>query len=116
MKEALREYKANIFRALAHPARVGIVEQLRFGELSVAELCQRLALEQANASQHLAVLRARHIVLTRKAGNQTFYRLRHETMGQLLDLLRAFFTENLEEALDVLRDAQAEESLERKSA
>jgi DNA-binding transcriptional ArsR family regulator len=116
MKELLREYKANIFRALAHPARVGIVEHLRFGELSVAELCERLSLEQANASQHLAVLRAIHIVQTRKAGNQTFYRLRHETMGQLLDLLRAFFAENLEEALGVLRDAQVEDVAERKSA
>jgi ArsR family transcriptional regulator len=113
MRNALREYKASIFQALSHPTRVGIVEHLRYGEMSVAQLCERLSVEQANASQHLAVLRNNRIVITRKEGNQVFYRLSHETMGKLLDLLRDFFSAHLEEAFEVLRDAKAEQVAER---
>jgi ArsR family transcriptional regulator len=112
MQNALRQYKARIFQALSHPTRVGMVEQLRDRELSVAQLCDYLSIEQANASQHLAVLRNNRMVLTRKEGNQVFYRLRCETMGRLLDVLREFFSSHLEEAFDVLRAAKAEESVE----
>jgi ArsR family transcriptional regulator len=108
MQNALRQYKAGIFQALSHPTRVGIVEQLRYGEMSVAQLCERLSVEQANASQHLAILRNHRIVMTRKEGNQVFYRLGHETMGKLLDLLREFFSSHLEEAFEVLHEVKAE--------
>ncbi len=56
MPDALRQFKADFFQALAHPTRIAIIEQLRDGELSAGTLIDRLKLEQANASQHLAVL------------------------------------------------------------
>ena len=64
MPDALRQFKANIFQALSHPTRIAIVEQLRDGELAAGEIIERLGLEQANASQHFAVLRAKNIVTT----------------------------------------------------
>jgi DNA-binding transcriptional ArsR family regulator len=112
MRQALRDYKARVFQALSHPTRVGIVEQLRYGEMSVAQLCEQLAIEQANASQHLAVLRNSRIVASRRDGNQVFYRLSHDTMGKLLDLLREFFSAHLDEALDVIRSARDEDRTE----
>jgi hypothetical protein len=69
-QESLRQFKAEFFQALAHPTRIAIVEQLRNGELSAGALIERLGIEQANASQHLAVLRAKNIVVNRKTGNQ----------------------------------------------
>ena len=74
MQDSLRRFKAGIFQALAHPTRIAIVELLRdAGEVPVSTVYERLGLEQANVSQHLAVLRSKHIVVARKDGNQVFY-------------------------------------------
>ena len=69
MQDALRQFKADFFQALAHPTRIAIVEQLRDGELSAGALMERLGVEQANVSQHLAVLRAKRVVVSRKEGH-----------------------------------------------
>ena len=55
MPDTLRQFKASIFQALAHPTRIAIIEVLRDGELSAGTIIERLAIEQANASQHLAI-------------------------------------------------------------
>jgi len=106
----MRRFKAGIFQALAHPTRVAIVELLRQGELSVGQLCERVGVEQANASQHLAVLRYKHIVQARKEGNQMFYRLRDPLLGKVLEALREFFLAHLSEAMEVLRQEQQAET------
>jgi ArsR family transcriptional regulator len=108
MLDSLRRYKAGVFQALAHPTRVAIVEYLNSGEKSVGQLCEKIGVEQANASQHLAVLRNKHIVQTRKAGNQIFYSLRDPVFGKMLEALRNFFLAHLNEALEQLRHEQAD--------
>jgi ArsR family transcriptional regulator len=111
MQESLRRFKAGIFGALAHPTRIAIVELLRDeGEVPVSRIYERLGLEQANASQHLAVLRAKQVVVGRKDGNQVFYTLRDPILGKVLDLMRQFFQAHLTEALELLKDMQTEKS------
>jgi ArsR family transcriptional regulator len=101
----LRLFKAGIFQALAHPTRIAIVELLRDeGELPVTTMIERLGIEQANASQHLAVLRSKQIVIGRKEGNQVFYSLRDAILGRVLDLMRQYFQAHLKEALELLKD------------
>ena len=102
MPNTLREFKASIFQALAHPTRIAIVEALRDGELSVGAIQERLGIEQANLSQHLAILRARLIVATRKGGNQVFYSLRNPVLIEMLDIMRRYFQSNLAEAVEML--------------
>jgi ArsR family transcriptional regulator len=104
----MRQFKAEVFQALAHPTRVAIVECLDLGELSVGQLCEKVGVEQANASQHLAILRNKHIVQTRKAGNQTFYRLRDPAFGKVLAALREYFLAHVVETMELLRQEQAE--------
>ncbi len=100
----LRQFKAGIFQALAHPSRIAIVELLRDEkEVPVSRIHERLGLEQANASQHLAVLRSRQIVVGRKEGNQVFYSLRDPILGKVLDLMRQYFHAHLHEALEMLK-------------
>ncbi len=108
MLHSLRQFKAEIFQALAHPTRVAIVELLREGELTVNQLCEKVGVEQANASQHLAILRNKHMVVTRKEGNQIFYRLRDPLLGEILDKLRAYFFAYFDEAMAMLRAEQQE--------
>ena len=88
---SLRRFKAEVFQALAHPTRIAIVELLRDGPLPAGKLIEQLGIEQANASQHLAVLRSKQIVLNRKEGNQVFYSLRHPMLTEVLDLMRRYF-------------------------
>jgi ArsR family transcriptional regulator len=103
-----QQFTAGIFQAMAHPTRMAIVELLSQGEMSVGQLCEKVGVEQANASQHLAVLRNKHIVQARKAGNQTFYGLRDPAFGKVLEALREYFLAHATEALIILQQDQAE--------
>jgi ArsR family transcriptional regulator len=103
MLESMRQFKAGIFQALGHPTRVAIVECLSQGEMSVSQLCESVGVEQANASQHLAVLRNKYLVETRKEGNQIFYRLRDPLLGQVLEKMREYFFAHIHEAMEILR-------------
>ncbi len=106
MQDALRRFKADIFQALAHPTRIAILELLRSGELSAGTLIEKLGMEQANVSQHLAVLRAKQLVVNRKTGNQVFYSVRDPIIIEVLSLMRAYFHTHLKEALDMLDEME----------
>jgi ArsR family transcriptional regulator len=108
MQNVLRQFKAEFFQALAHPARIAIVEQLREGELSAGTLMSRLGMEQANLSQHLSVLRAKHILVNRKSGNQVFYTVRDPRIIQVLDTMREYFFAQLSEGQAMLDEIKAQ--------
>jgi len=109
MLNSMRQYKAGVFQALGHPTRVAIVEVLTQGEMSVNRLCETVGVEQSNLSQHLAVLRHKLVVQTRKDGNQIYYSLRDPSFGRVLQLLREFFLTHVSEALELLRQEQQAE-------
>lgn len=114
MLQSLRQFKAEIFQAMGHPTRVAILEYLCYGEMPVARICEKVQIEQANASQHLAILRGKHLVETRKKGNQIFYRLRNPLVAEMLTLMRQYFFEHMDEAMQVVRQERRE--LSRKSS
>lgn len=104
MGDDLRRFKSEIFQALGHPTRIAIVETLRDGELSAGKLIERLRIEQANASQHLAILRAKHVLVNRKVGNQVFYSIRDHSLIKVLDLLRRYFYSQLSSTVSMLEE------------
>jgi DNA-binding transcriptional ArsR family regulator len=106
----VRRLKASIFQALAHPTRIQILEALRDGELSVSAILMKIDRDQANASQHLAALRLRGLVVNRKGGNQVFYSVRDPLLFQVLDLMRQFCTTHLQEHIALLEQLKAEDS------
>jgi DNA-binding transcriptional ArsR family regulator len=106
MQDALRRFKADIFQALAHPTRIAIMELLSQGEFSAGALIEKLDMEQANISQHLAVLRAKQLVVTRRAGNQIFYAIRDPLISKVLQLMRRYFHAHLKESLEMLEDLE----------
>jgi len=106
MQDSLRRFKADIFQALAHPTRIAILELLSGGELSAGALIEKLGMEQANVSQHLAVLRAKQLVSNRKAGNQVFYSVRDPIIIEVLSLMRTYFQVHLKEALGMLDEME----------
>ena len=110
MQNALRKFKAQIFQALAHPTRIAIVEALHDGELPAGKLLELLQVEQANLSQHLGVLRAKQVLVSRKAGNQVYYAVRDPVLIQVLDLLKQYFYSHLNETLAMLGEMNQEGS------
>ena len=68
---------------------------LRGGELSVSDICEEIGFAQANVSQHLAVLRDRGLVTTRRDGQFVFYMVASPKIIEALDLLRQVMTEQV---------------------
>jgi DNA-binding transcriptional ArsR family regulator len=95
MRKQLSDFKADFFKALAHPLRISILDALRDGELTVNELSQLFDVAQANASQQLAVLRNRNIVITRKEGANVYYSVSDESIFKLLDVAKEIFNHHL---------------------
>ena len=94
-EQSLHRFKAEFFRSLGHPTRLRILELLRDRELSVSELQVELEIESSSVSQQLAVLRAKNIVDTRRAGTNVYYSVRDPQVFQLLDVAREIFNNHL---------------------
>jgi ArsR family transcriptional regulator len=106
----LREFKASIFQALAHPTRLQILEVLRDGELSVNAILSKIERDQANISQHLASLRLRGLLVNRKGGNQVFYSVRDPVLFKVLDLMRRYSTTHFNEHMALLKRIKTDDS------
>lgn len=104
----LQTFKARFFRALAHPARIRILETLVRGERSVQELQEALDLEQPVVSQQLAVLRNQGIVTSKKLGLSVRYSLRDRAIEELLAVARRIFNNHLVDTGGMLRELQRE--------
>jgi DNA-binding transcriptional ArsR family regulator len=104
MRDSLRRFKAEIFQALAHPTRIAIVEALSHAELSAGKLIDQLEVEQANASQHLSILRAKNVVVSRKVGNQVLYSLRDTVLIEVLEILHRYCRSQLTDTVNMLKE------------
>ncbi|WP_136707656.1 metalloregulator ArsR/SmtB family transcription factor [Agromyces sp. H66] len=93
----LYEVKANLFKGLAHPLRVRVLEVLSTRpETSVSELLEVTGLEASHLSQHLAVLRNNRLVTADRRGNQVYYRLAYPQVADLLRVARTLLGDILE--------------------
>jgi DNA-binding transcriptional ArsR family regulator len=101
--DALRRFKAGIFKVLAHPTRIHVIEILRSGELSVGAMLEQVNVEPANLSQHLSILRQSHLVTTRKNGNQILYSLRDPLLIEVLDAMRKYFQKHFQDSIQMLK-------------
>ena len=93
----LYEIKANLFKALAHPARIRILEILSSTgrPTPVSEILAETGLEPTLLSQHLAVLKRHYVVSGERVGNAVFYELAHPKISELLLIARTFLTDTL---------------------
>jgi len=108
MYSNLQVFKAEFFRALAHPIRIRILESLGKNERSVQELQRLLDLDQPVVSQQLAVLRGKGIVAARKSGSTVRYALRDPLVTQLLETAREIFNHHLVGTQDMLKELRKE--------
>ena len=108
MPTSLQIFKADFFRALAHPIRIRILEALSSGDCSVQELQQALGLEQPIVSQHLAILRGKNVVVPRKLGTTVRYALNDPRIAKLLSVAREIFNNHLVDTRTMLKELRRE--------
>jgi DNA-binding transcriptional ArsR family regulator len=104
----LQAFKAQFFRALAHPTRIRLLEILVRGERTVQELQVALELDQPVVSQQLAVLRNQNVVSGQKDGLSVRYALRDPLVGELLEVARRIFNNHFDNPRGLLRELQRE--------
>jgi DNA-binding transcriptional ArsR family regulator len=104
----LQTFKAQFFRALAHPTRIRLLEILVRGGRTVQELQEALDLDQPIVSQQLAVLRNQNVVSAHKQGLSVRYTVRDPLVGELLAVARAIFNNHFANTRGLLRELQRE--------
>ena len=108
LNRPLSEVKADLFKALAHPARVRALEVLVEGERTVGDLQPLVGIESSHLSQQLGVLRRAGLVATRKEGSSVIYSLRDPLVADLLAVAKQFLLASLTETRGLLDDLAAE--------
>jgi DNA-binding transcriptional ArsR family regulator len=107
----IAEAKADLFKALAHPARVRVLELLAGGDRTIGELADETGLELSHLSQQVSVLRRAGVVDSTRLRNTVVCTLRDQQTVELLAVARKMLTQNLRqgqqllEALDDSTDA-----------
>lgn len=98
--------KAELFKALGHPLRIRLLEQLVEGERSVGTLADSVDAELAAVSQQLAVLRRAGIVESRREASTVWYSLRDPDLVELLAVARRMIVRDLRSAGELLAEIE----------
>lgn len=104
MNSNIQQFKAEFFKALAHPMRIRILELLSEGEKNVNELQAILGSEGSAVSQQLAVLRGKNVVTSVKEGTTVIYSLRDPLIKDLLGVAKQIFDNHLVNAISLLEE------------
>ncbi|MFS0824476.1 ArsR/SmtB family transcription factor [Bacillus sp. 1P02SD] len=102
MNLEMQKFKADFFKALAHPLRIRILELLAEGDKNVNEIQTLIGSEGSAVSQQLTVLRAKNIVYGTKDGNRVIYSLRDPMIVELLSVAKQIFNNHLVDTISLL--------------
>ncbi|TSA48208.1 MAG: ArsR family transcriptional regulator [Deltaproteobacteria bacterium] len=95
--EEIYELQADVCKIFSNAKRLEIINILKDGETSANELIERTGLSKANLSQHMAILKARGVILTRREGVNMYYRIANPKIIQACNLMREVLTEQIQE-------------------
>ena len=104
VSQPLSEIKAELFKALGHSGRVRILEVLRDGDRTVAELIPAVGLESSHLSQQLAVLRRAGVVSATRTGSSVTYSIADPAIIELLAAAKSFLINSLSVSQGLLAD------------
>jgi ArsR family transcriptional regulator len=97
MEDQIYAYHAEMCQVFSHPKRLEVINVLRDGEMTVTELSQKLGLTLGNLSQHLSMMKDRHILLSRKEGNMVYYRIANPKLIRCFDMMREMLFEQIQQ-------------------
>ena len=95
MEDQIYTYHAEMCQVFSHPKRLEVINILRDGEMTVTELAGKLGLTVGNLSQHLSMMKERHILLSRKDGNMVYYRIANPKLIRCFDMMREMLFEQI---------------------
>lgn len=101
--QARFEARAAVIKALAHPSRLFIVDELSRGERCVCELTEMVGADMSTVSKHLSVLKNAGIVQDEKRGSQVWYRLRVPCVMNFFNCVEAVLRSSAEQQLELSR-------------
>ncbi len=96
---------SDVCKTLANPKRQEILDNLREKEMTVNEIVGKTGISQANLSQHLAILRTKGIVTTRRDGINVYYSIANPKIIQAFDLISQVLDESLVNQTKTVKDA-----------
>jgi len=102
-EKSIFEMQAEVCKTLASPKRLEIIHALKNGEKSVTDLVEILGVPKANVSQHLAVMRHKGVLKTRRNGVNIYYSLTNAKVTQACMLMREVLAEQLKERNKLLK-------------
>lgn len=106
-EKSIYELQAEICKTLASPKRLEIIHALKDGEKTVTDLVEILGVPKANVSQHLAVMRHKGVLRTRREGVNIYYALVNPKVVQACTLMREVLTEHVKGSSKLISKAGA---------
>ena len=105
VEEQIIAMKSDLFKALAHPTRVRILERLAKNgeEVCVCELIEDLGVEQSNLSQHLSILRKQQLISSTKVGLKVMYRIKYPEVLAILEDVQKILARQFREGEALMR-------------
>jgi len=97
MEDQIYLYHAVMCQVFSHPKRLEVINILRDGEMPVTELANKLKMTVGNLSQHLSMMKNRHLLLSRKEGNQVYYRIANPKLLLCFDMMREMLFEQIQQ-------------------
>ncbi len=95
LSRALYERHAEMCKVFSNPTRLMILNVLRDAEMTVAAVAEKLGIAMGTVSPHLLMMKRQHVLVSRKQGNQVFYRLTNARMLKAFDLIREVLYEQM---------------------
>jgi len=105
LKQNFYNLHADICKTISNPNRQAILDTIRDGEMTVTELVNKTGISQANLSQHLAILRSKGVVNTRREGNNIYYSISNLKIIQAYDLISEVLEESFSRKHQMISDA-----------
>ncbi len=103
-KENFYNLHAEMCKTISNPRRQAILDTIRNGEMTVSELIEKTGISQANLSQHLAILRSKGVVNTRRDGNNVHYSLSNLKIIEAYDLISEVLEDSATSRDKVIRE------------
>ena len=103
-QERLFELHAEVCKTLSNPVRLKVINELQEGEMTVGALEKKLGIRQAHVSQHLAVLRQRGVVRTRRDGPNIYYGISNPKIVKACGLIREVLLEQLQKDQSIVAE------------
>ncbi len=100
--QAQYEARAKIIKALAHPSRLFIVEELKKEERCVNELTEMIGADVSTVSKHLTVLKNAGLVIDEKRGNCIYYRLRVTCILDFIGCVETVLETNARDQMEII--------------